>query len=60
MDYVELNNVYNISNINTTWVGVIDIDNNIANVQVGNSDIILSIPVTDDVTNSILIYLNIT
>ena len=60
MEYIELQNTYTINDIQTTWVSVIDIDNNIANVQVGNSDIILSIPVTDDVTNSILIYLNIT
>ena len=59
MDYIELNQTYTISNYDTTWLGVIDTNNNLANVKVGNSDIFLSVPVTDDVTNSILTYFNI-
>jgi hypothetical protein len=60
MDYIELDTLYNISNVDTTWVGVVDINNNIANVKIGNSDVFLSVPVTDDITNSILTYFNVT
>jgi hypothetical protein len=60
MDYIDLGNTYTIANIDVTWVDLIDINNNNANVKLGNSDVILNIeiPIThqNDVANAIMHY----
>jgi hypothetical protein len=62
MEYINLGNTYTIANIpNLDWVGVVDVVDNIANVQLGNSEVTLSIPITTtDVTQDIKNYLGIT
>ena len=57
---MELGQIYNISSIDTSWVGIVDIVDNIANVQVGNSEITISVPITTtDVVKDIKTYLGV-
>ena len=60
MEHIELGKTYTISNISTSWIGIIEVINNIANVKLGNSEIIMNVPISsDNITESIKTYLNI-
>lgn len=60
MEYIQFTQSHTISNIDTVWVGIVDVVNNIANVQIGNSEVIVSVPITTtDVTQDIKTYFGI-
>lgn len=61
MEYINLGNTYTIANIvGVDWIGIVDVVDNIANVQLGNSEVTMSVPITTtDVTKDIKTYLGV-
>ena len=61
MEIIEFGNTYMIANtVNTSWVGIVSVENNVANIQVGNSEVTMSVPITTtDITQDIKTYLGI-
>jgi len=61
MEIIEFGNTYMLANtVNTSWVGIVDVVDNIANVQIGNSEISISVPITTtDVIQDIKTFFNI-
>lgn len=62
MEIIEFGNTYMLANtVSTSWVGIVDVVDNIANVQIGNSEISISVPITTtDVAQDIKTYFGIT
>lgn len=61
MEYIQFNKDYIITNISTPWIGIVDVADNIANVQLGNSEVTISVPITTtDIIQDIKTYLGVT
>jgi hypothetical protein len=60
MEYIQFTQSHTISNIDTVWVGIVDVVDNIANVKIGNSEVTISVPITTtDVVQDIKTYLGV-